>query len=224
MHKKLLSHEIAPDDKCVEDIVNNLRSFLNTLKDEKSSLRTAKYWMMFMELVSIVRLFIRAERTGDWNLHLKATEGMLPYFAAAGHNNYAKCARLYLQASTTMCGCLQSAMDKGLFTVRRNSSLFWSGTWTDMTIEQCLMWSAKTQGGLINITHNESARSKWLLSAHILAEYSEALRSQTGLTKGTLPEQHKDMGFGRRQEDSRDLKKFIDFLAIHLRCQKMTSF
>ena len=45
-----------------------------------------------------------------------------------------------------------------------------------MTIEQSLVRSGKTQGGLVNITHNEWARAKWLLTAHIVAGYSEALR------------------------------------------------
>ena len=34
-----------------------------------------------------------------------------------------------------------------------------------MTIEQSLMRSGKTEGGLINITHKESASTKWFLTA-----------------------------------------------------------
>ena len=76
-------------------------------------------------------------------------------------------------------------MNKGLFTVRRNKSHFWSGTWTDMTIEQCLMRSSKTNDGLINITHKEAAKTKWLLSAHVLAQYLDSLRNLTNKTVGT---------------------------------------
>ncbi|GBP41567.1 hypothetical protein EVAR_20375_1 [Eumeta japonica] len=36
---------------------------------------------------------------------------------------------------------------EGFFTIRRTHK-FWSGVWTDMTIEQVLMRSMKTQGGL----------------------------------------------------------------------------
>ena len=110
---------------------------------------------------------------------------MLPYFAAAGHNNYTKCARLYYQQSSEICQPLVDAMNQGLFTVHRSPSLFWSGTWSDMVIEQCLMRSGKTQGGLINITHNESARAKWMLSSHILGQYSDTIRSLTGTVTGT---------------------------------------
>ena len=42
-------------------------------------------------------MFIRAERTGYCVLHLEVTQEILNFFAAAGHNNYSKCCRLYLQ-------------------------------------------------------------------------------------------------------------------------------
>lgn len=103
------------------------------LKANQLSSRTGKLWLMFMRLVSIVRMFIRAERTGNWVLHLWATQEMLPYFAAAGHNNYTRCCRLYLQDCQELCPCLDRPMKDGLFTIHRNEQVFWSGTWTDMT-------------------------------------------------------------------------------------------
>ena len=62
---------------------------------EKS--RTAKLWVQYIEYIETLKLFIRAERTGNWNLHLIAVERMLNVFAATGHVHYAKSARLYLQ-------------------------------------------------------------------------------------------------------------------------------
>ena len=115
----------------------------------------------------------RAERTGDWSLHLHATEQMLPFFAAAGHNNYLKSVLLYLQDAQNLCNCLKSKYEKGLFIIWRKDKLFWSGTFTDQVIEQDLMLLGKSEGGLINITHKDAARTKWLLSAdHQLLERS----------------------------------------------------
>ena len=42
-------------------------------------------------------LYIRAEREGDWLLHLHAVSVMMPYFFAAGHHNYARYGTYYLQ-------------------------------------------------------------------------------------------------------------------------------
>jgi hypothetical protein len=106
-------------------------------------------------------------------------------------------------------------MRDGLFTVHRQDKLFWSGTWTDMTIEQSLMRAGKTQGGLINITHKESARTKWLLTAHVVAQYTDALRLLTGTYTGTWSEQHREMHMGCRKQDCEDLQKFVTFLKNH---------
>ena len=58
---------------------------------------TAKLWLQYIEYIETLKLFIRAERTGKWSLHLLAVTKMLNLFTATGHINYAKSARLYLQ-------------------------------------------------------------------------------------------------------------------------------
>ena len=42
-------------------------------------------------------MFIRAEWTDNWELHLHCVRQMLPHFHAAGHIAYAKSAHLYTQ-------------------------------------------------------------------------------------------------------------------------------
>ena len=75
-----------------------LTKFVQTRKDELSSQsRTAKLWIQYLDYVDLVKMFVRAERTGDWSLHLVAISRMINLFASTGHINYAKSARLYLQ-------------------------------------------------------------------------------------------------------------------------------
>ena len=50
-----------------------------------------------MEMISILKQFIQAEREGDWKGHLKAVSKMLSYFAAAGDNLNLKSSYVYLQ-------------------------------------------------------------------------------------------------------------------------------
>ena len=57
---------------------------------------TAQLWLQYLECVETLKIFIRAERTGDWNLQLIAIGKMLNLFAATGHINYAKSLQLYL--------------------------------------------------------------------------------------------------------------------------------
>ena len=89
--------------------------------------------------------FIREEQTGNWLLHLKCLEKMLPFFAATGHNNYTKSTYLYIQNMK----CLEYDFSEvyqqfisGKHCIRR-SDRFWTGIFSDQIIEQCLMTNVK---------------------------------------------------------------------------------
>jgi len=116
--------------------------------------RTAKLWLQYIKYVNIIKDFIRAERTGDWNLHLLTVSRMLNLFAATGHNNYTKCSRLYLQMMVDLPHTHPWLNDKfvnqGFHTVRR-SNRYWAALSTDLLIEQIMMKSLKGRGGLTHV-------------------------------------------------------------------------
>jgi len=88
-----------PADVCAATVLETIKGLVfdqdNSMR-EKS--RTAALWLQYMEMIDVLRTFIKAERTGNWELHLKVLALMLPYLAASGHNLYVKCVRLYLQS------------------------------------------------------------------------------------------------------------------------------
>ena len=49
---------------------------------------TVKYWQQYIDMGSLFLQFIRAEREGDWLLHLSAFASMLPWFAIYDYLNY----------------------------------------------------------------------------------------------------------------------------------------
>ena len=95
--------------------------------------------------------FIRAERTGNWKLHLPSVRKMLNMFAATGHMHYVKSARLYLQQmmelETDYPWVYKNFTENGYHTIRR-SNKFWAGLWSDLIIEQVMMRSLKSRGGI----------------------------------------------------------------------------
>ena len=132
--EKVLSKK-DEDNDTLKETLKEWHSYIEGLKLKWSDSRTARYWLMFMRFISIVRMFSRAERTGNWDLHLKASQDILPYFAASGHNNYSEYARLYLQESSYMYGCLRKAMSNCFFHYQKEYFSFWTGTWTDISIK-----------------------------------------------------------------------------------------
>lgn len=101
-----------------------------------------------MEMVRLARQFIKAERTGNWKLHLQTVLDMLPYFAASGHNNYLKSGYLYVQEMIALRKTnpnVEKLFLSGLHVIRR-SDRFWAGLSADLVIEQVFMRSMKTSG------------------------------------------------------------------------------
>ena len=73
--------------------------FINVLEDLASKSHTSKMWVdVFIKPVLIMMLYVRAEREGDWPLHLQAVKLMMPYFFASRHVNYARYGLYYLRS------------------------------------------------------------------------------------------------------------------------------
>ena len=198
---------------------NILIKMLHNLKLQLSAhSKTAKLWLEYLKYINILKQFIRAERCGDWGMHLDALENMLNLFAATGHIHYAKSARLHLQEmrelKTKHPFVYKCFKEKGYHTVRR-SDKYWAGLWTDLTIEQVLMRSIKSRGGLTRgrgIT--ESVRAIWLGSMHRRSAVHDAMSSLSQVFRSG-GEQHVELGKSRRERDAKDLHIFTSFLESH---------
>ena len=67
-------------------ILDSVRDIMNVARQSMKNLLTAQLWLQYMDMIDILRTFLRSESTGDWRLHVHALHAMLPYLAAAGHN------------------------------------------------------------------------------------------------------------------------------------------
>ena len=98
LHAELLSHGTS-----VYEIIEQtslaiaVEALEAAYKDAEKATRTGKLWIQYFRQVSLMREYIRAKQSGDWQLHLHCVSLMIPHFHAAGHLQYAKCAHLYLQ-------------------------------------------------------------------------------------------------------------------------------
>ena len=99
-------------------------------------------------MVDILCKYIRAERTGNWELHLQTISEMLPHLDACGHNHYTKPAWIYLQRMSNLHNELPDVYQhsRGSLHVVRSDS-HWAGLSLDLILEQVLMRSLKISGG-----------------------------------------------------------------------------
>ncbi|ELU11371.1 hypothetical protein CAPTEDRAFT_211864 [Capitella teleta] len=183
LHKAIIGQKPVDleDEKVMQTLIEKNQQWIKT---EKERSRTARLWLNYMEQVSLIKLCIYAERTGDWVLHLNSIRQIIPYFHAAGHLAYAKSARIYPQQMQA----LQSTMNEtefgkftktGYFTIRRKDNL-WGGIFSDQSIEQNLMRLLKTPGtqSIQYKSHREKHRRNVELSSRLYAEKPETPKAE----------------------------------------------
>ena len=155
-------------------------------------------------------MFIFAEITGSWLMLLAAISKMIDLFAATGHVNYCKCARLYLQQmlhlERTYPWLYPKFSEHGYHTVRR-SERFWAGLWTDLVIEQVLIRGLKSRGGLTRGRGvSESVRLIWVKTMHRCASVHNAKISIKNVLH-KISEQQTELAQSRKKRDNDDLMK-----------------
>ena len=166
-----------------------------------------------------MQLFIRAERTDDWWLHLYSVKQMLPHFHAAGHLAYEKSDHLYVQQIMELHNIMpeneyDQFTEQGYFTIRR-SDKFWDGVFSDQTIEQFLMRLLKTSGGITRCRGiTDSTLTRWVHALPQCLPICNALETFTSVHSGTS-EQHKDLRPAGQSRDKSDLDCFVHWLEAH---------
>ena len=77
------------------------------------------------------------------------------------------------------------------------------------------MRSGKCLGGSINITHNNTTQTEWLLPSYTVAIYTGAHRDLTEVITGPWFKKYRDVQGIRRKKLSQLLCRFINFFDIH---------
>jgi len=150
LYDRLVDGTFSTSDIESSQVLEAIDKRIQTVKSSMIDQRTAQFWIKYMEMIDIVRLFLRSERTGDRLLNLQTLYRMLPYMAVSGHNLYTKSLHIYLQLMEKLPyehSEVYKRFIQDLHVVRR-SNRFWAGLSTDLVIEQVLLRSLKTSGGL----------------------------------------------------------------------------
>lgn len=80
---------MSPD---LEELSKPLENFA---RSQSAINPTFAFWLMYIEMVQILLLFIRATRENNWELHLSAVRLMLPWFFVADRIHYARYGAIY---------------------------------------------------------------------------------------------------------------------------------
>ena len=121
---------------------------------------TRGYMAMVMEM-----LFIRAVWTGDWDLHLEALQLFVKFFFAHDMLNYARMIPVYLAEMEIVKETdpeIYQEFQNDNWVVNKNAKVAFCAVGADNALEH-VNRSLKVSGGLIGITLNPTARTKYFL-------------------------------------------------------------
>lgn len=212
---KLLRDAFAENDETqikeiVDQTIPKMESALNDFReffDVNSENATFKFWNEYLELASILLCFVRAERDGNWPLHLEMFKEMLPLMAVYDHSNYTRWGTVYLldmqQLSETAPTVYAEFMD-GNFVVKHTPQKF-NNVSTDQALE-FVNKMCKVSGGLVGITRTESAMNRWLLTCSERARIADEARAMAGMVTH-VSTMHKEASSARSKRDENDIQK-----------------
>lgn len=199
------------------DVLTQLQDKLQNWLQSMQLFRTAKLWTMYMDMVSILRSFLYSSRTGNWKLYIESLHNMLPFLAASGHNNYVKSLMLFLarmEKLETTHPRTFARFNEGYFVLRRSDD-YWCGIFSDLFIEQVLMGSIKSVGGLSRGRgFDESTRLVWLLSTPACGEIEKAMfELACADSSGKMNEvMHRDLMKTSIARDAADTQLLLNYL------------
>ena len=71
MNNSLSVHQV-----CQTEVIQKLKESLKSKVCSLQSSRTASLWLQYLDMINILRNFIRVQRIGNWELHLLSLSDM----------------------------------------------------------------------------------------------------------------------------------------------------
>lgn len=169
-------------------------------------------------MVALFRKFIEAERGGDREKHLYVVLMMMPYFHASGHFHYAKTSQIYLQCLSKLKKIMEESeynnfVTKGYFTISRSDNFF-TGTWTDMMIEQTANRNIKGNDGFVYRGLTDEVLITYVVTRLALSNICEELEKYCNAYIYTS-EQHVDLREPRVKRNDSNTEKLYNWLNNH---------
>ena len=177
---------------------SNFETLLYSFNKEGKQLHQAM--LIYMRMVTIMLDFIRAVRNGDWTMHLNTLEQFTKYFFACDRLNYARMIPRYLSEMLSLQEIdpnLWEEFSSGNWVVNKSKVAFCALD-ADHALEQVNRWM-KVAGGIVGITQNQTARTRYFLVAPELARLKVESKQDANVEKN-LSSKHYELTNAERNK------------------------
>ena len=192
-------------EEVLRDIMLEAKDYSDLIQilDMKASIsRTSKHWIQnLIKPVLIIMTFVRAEREGDWSLHLWSVRHVCCWSC-----KLCTIWLYYLRSMERMPKTILTKFLKGDHVMRHQPGL-WNCIWSDMFIETTFMRYGHSAGGLIGISLKLSSVKRWAYSLHHYSQLINDIHAMTEVNSKKAIETHKEEMTARIKADSVDRNK-----------------
>ncbi|KAG1660199.1 hypothetical protein GQR58_022121 [Nymphon striatum] len=205
--------ESSRNEESCQRILHLLCCYLNVLKNDSGHL--AAFWMIYLEMIEILLGLIRADREGDWYLHLASIKNMIPWCFAMDKTNYYRYLPVYYAQMTQLeqtCPDLHTHFLNGGFSVQLRQANPFAKIAIDQTVEETVNKDTQTAGGTKGFSLKQSALTRYYLTAEHRAEALRQLRDLISSGQSREGLNHADLQSSRVKRDENDVKSIVDML------------
>ncbi len=101
LYDELVAMEKDAEEMANDEAIARIQAIRDGHVETLAKDPTVSLWIQYLDMIQILRMFIRAEQLGNRYLHIEAVSEMLPCLAASGHSLYSKSASIYLSSMAT---------------------------------------------------------------------------------------------------------------------------
>ncbi len=169
--------------------------------------------MTYIEMVEILLGLLRADREGDWNLHLSCIRGMIPWCFAMDKTNYARYLPVYYAQMTNLKSTspdLYEHFQGGGFSVQLSDSNPFGRIAVDQTTEETVNKDTQPSGGTRGFSLKPGTLTRYYLTAEYRASALRQLRDHVSSKSQRFS--HADLGASRIRKDESDVSSLADML------------
>ena len=123
------------------------------------------YWLKTLELETLMLLYVRSLREGNFQLYLESLTNIVPWMFALDHTHYSKWLPVHIRDMTLLSEDHPKFYDEfcvGKFVVHKSSNKF-----SAMAINQCHEQNnalIKESGGAVGLVTNPGALRRWMVA------------------------------------------------------------
>jgi hypothetical protein len=167
---------------------------------------TFELWSSFLDMMSLLLVFVSATRESDWSVHVAVLRLMMPWYFAYDRTNCSRYLPAYWMEMVNLPVSHPSVYHElsqvGAWTVQRHSNHAFASIACDQSIEETLNRDCKTPGGIKGITLNRGAVQRWILAQPERAAISRECEVMAGYHKVERASKELDQTHIRKLEES----------------------